>query len=197
MSYRLAITLAAGVAFSLATSSASASIFDTFDCGGGGGGTTITVTLMPAQGTANLNGPQGKTMLVPDGEGRWVNPGQEVQFMPEGDSGLLFLGSEQLPCTIILADNEVESEPANNNGAAASALGKSLGGRVRSGPGTQFDATDSLPEGEPVVIVANTGVMLNGYPWFEISYSEGLTGYQWGGIMCSDGQLVPGVFQVC
>ena len=197
MSYRLAITLAAGFVCSLTTSSASASIFDTFDCGGAGDGTTITVTLMPAQGTANLNGPQGKKMLVPDGEGRWITPGQEVQFTPQGDSGVLYLGSAQLPCSIMLADNEVEPAPINKNGATANVLGKSLGGRVRSGPGTQFGATDSLPEGEPVVIVVNTGVMLDGYPWFEISFSEGLAGYQWGGIICSDGQLVPGVFQAC
>ncbi|MBV6656813.1 MAG: SH3 domain-containing protein [Devosiaceae bacterium] len=190
-----ACTLAGGLALALAApSQANASILDTFDCGGGGGGTTITVTLMPAQGTANLNWPRGNTTLVSDGEGRWINPGDEVQFTPAGDSGVLFLGSEQLPCRIMLADNEREQTQA---GALVDLLGKSLGGRVRSGPGTNFDPIDSLPPGEPVVIVRNTGVIFDGYPWFEISYSEGLTGFQWGGIMCSDAQLVPGVFQIC
>ena len=57
----------------------------------------------------------------------------------------------------------------------------SLGGNVRSGPGTQYDKTDRLPFGEPVSLVSRSGVELDGYEWFEIEYSEGLRGYQWGG----------------
>ncbi len=73
----------------------------------------------------------------------------------------------------------------------------SLGGNVRSGPGTDFPASESLSYGEPVALVSRTGVMLDGYEWFEIEYSEGLRGFQWGGIMCSNALHIIGLYEDC
>ncbi|MEM7216464.1 MAG: DUF4189 domain-containing protein [Pseudomonadota bacterium] len=78
------------------------------------------------------------------------------------------------------------------NGAPA----QSLGGKVRGGPGTNFGQIGSLSEGAAVSVIANTGVQFDGYDWFEIRFN-GRTGYQWGGIMCSEGTQLPGIYQQC
>ena len=62
----------------------------------------------------------------------------------------------------------------------------SWGGIVRDGPGQNHTKVASLSEGEPVILMARTEVVENGFPWFKIAYSSGRkTGYQWGGILCS------------
>lgn len=80
--------------------------------------------------------------------------------------------------------------------------GASLGGNVRSGPGTNYDRIGSLAEGALVSLEENTGTMYDGYPWFRIvqydmsTGAELMSGYQWGGILCAFND-VPGVFQTC
>lgn len=74
--------------------------------------------------------------------------------------------------------------------------GQSYGGKVRSGPGMQYRQVGSLREGNPILILNGTGDLMNGYEWFQIRYSNGSVGYQWGGIMCSQ-KPHPGIFQVC
>lgn len=73
---------------------------------------------------------------------------------------------------------------------------RSLGGKLRNGPGTNFSAVGSLAEGAPVTVQANTGVRFDGYDWFEIRHGGGVA-YQWGGIMCSDGGAIAGMFGDC
>lgn len=79
--------------------------------------------------------------------------------------------------------------------------GASWGGSVRSGPGTEFAKIGSLKEGALVELEDNTGVQMNGYPWFKITqYNDvggvTLSGFQWGGILCSfNGR--DGVHQTC
>ena len=51
----------------------------------------------------------------------------------------------------------------------------------------QFNQIDSLRNGDPVRLLEDTRVMMNGYPWYRISYKDGRVGYQWGGILCSFG----------
>ncbi len=79
--------------------------------------------------------------------------------------------------------------------------GAALGGKVRSGPGTEHAQIGSLAESIAVNLEYDTGVMLNGYPWFEISYDntngEHSTGYVWGGILCSNEPDVYGVYSQC
>ena len=53
-----------------------------------------------------------------------------------------------------------------------------------------------MPEGARLRIQANTGVKMDGYDWFEFKYN-GQTGYQWGGIMCSEGNFTAGMYQEC
>lgn len=73
--------------------------------------------------------------------------------------------------------------------------GQSLGGIMRKGPAMGSAKVASLKEGERIEILEDTGVEMNGYRWFKIRV-RGRTGFQWGGIMCSNAE-VPGMFQVC
>jgi hypothetical protein len=73
---------------------------------------------------------------------------------------------------------------------------RSLGGKLRNGPGTNFSVAGSLAEGTPVSVIANTGVRFDGYDWFEIRRGGGVA-YQWGGIMCWEGQPIAGMYGEC
>ncbi len=73
----------------------------------------------------------------------------------------------------------------------------SWGGVVRSGPGMTYRRITSLRENERIKLIENTGVMMNGYPWFRIRYRGRKTGYQWGGIICSRDQAVSALHRQC
>lgn len=89
------------------------------------------------------------------------------------------------------------SDTSEAQGTPLNAQGQSLGGNLRSGPGTSYESTGSLQKGTPVTILANTGVTFNGYDWFEVDTNDGRSGFQWGGIMCSDDLQIPGIYQQC
>lgn len=74
--------------------------------------------------------------------------------------------------------------------------GYSYGGKVRGGPGINYRQVGSLYEGDAILILNGTGAMMNGYEWFQIRYRNGRTGYQWGGLMCSQNPY-PTIFRVC
>jgi hypothetical protein len=57
---------------------------------------------------------------------------------------------------------------------------------VRAAPSVLSEKIDTLSENEPVLILENTDQFLDGYYWFKIEYSEGLQGYIWGALLCSD-----------
>jgi hypothetical protein len=73
----------------------------------------------------------------------------------------------------------------------------SWGGKVRSGPTMQSRQVGSLRNGDPVQLLENTGVMMNGYPWWRIGYGNGRRGFQWGGILCGYDAPIRGTFRVC
>ena len=57
---------------------------------------------------------------------------------------------------------------------------------VRAAPSVLSKKIDTIPHGEPVVILENTDEFLDGFFWFKIEYSEGLQGYMWGALLCTD-----------
>lgn len=59
-----------------------------------------------------------------------------------------------------------------------------------------YEQVGSLRENDDLEILGRSGVSMNGYEWFSVALSNGKTGYQWGGIMCSQHDL-PGVFDRC
>lgn len=72
--------------------------------------------------------------------------------------------------------------------------GQSLGGIMRSAPSMSSAKVMSLSEGAGITLIARAGTM-DGYDWFKISF-RGRSGYQWGGIMCSEAPI-RGIFQQC
>lgn len=72
--------------------------------------------------------------------------------------------------------------------------GQSLGGILRSAPSMSSARVAGLKEGSPITLIERAGAM-DGYDWFKVQF-RGTTGYQWGGIMCSD-QAIRGIFQQC
>lgn len=73
----------------------------------------------------------------------------------------------------------------------------SWGGIVRDGPGQDHRKLDSLNEGEPITLLERTNVVVDGFPWFKISYRGGRIGYKWGGILCSTGSERPDLYKTC
>jgi len=72
--------------------------------------------------------------------------------------------------------------------------GQSLGGIMRSSPSMSSAKVMSLAAGSGITLVERAGAM-DGYDWFKVQY-RGQSGYQWGGIMCSQSPI-RGIFQQC
>lgn len=73
----------------------------------------------------------------------------------------------------------------------------SWGGIVRDGPGQNYRRVASLEQGEHVMLLENTSVYFNGFPWWYIEFRGGRTGYQWGGILCSLNAPMEGIYESC
>lgn len=100
----------------------------------------------------------------------------------------------------LIAAVAAASLPAKAQQAASGSLplaAESWGGIVRSGAGSNHPEIASLREGDPVTLLARTGVMWNDYEWFKIRFHGGRIGYQWGGILCPLGMAVQGTYEVC
>jgi thiamine pyrophosphokinase len=83
--------------------------------------------------------------------------------------------------------------PAGGSGALT---GYSYGGNLRTGPDDSYPSVAVLAEGDWLDIVENSGVYLDGYAWFYVRTPHG-EGYQWGGIICSEGGYIDGVYSTC
>ncbi|WP_394688403.1 DUF4189 domain-containing protein [Hoeflea sp.] len=102
-----------------------------------------------------------------------------------------------VPCTEQAASQTHASGAVGGNETMlGNAAARSLGGRLRNGPGTNFGQAGSLREGAPVTVTMNTGVRYDGYDWFEIRQPVG-PAYQWGGIMCWEGRPIAGMYGEC
>lgn len=154
----------------------------------------VFVQTIPEEGRAVLEDISGNTNLVPDGRGGYFNDGEEISFEP-GTKPQLWLGDVSHACQ--LASAAATGNIAGNDGVRLNVQGQSLGGKLRQGPGLNFAQTGSLSEGTWITILANTGVHMDGYDWFEVATDSGQRGFQWGGIMCSNGQQLAGLFQSC
>lgn len=153
----------------------------------------VFVQTIPEEGRAVLEDINGNTSLVPDGRGGYFNDGEEISFKADTNPQL-WLGDVSHPCQLASAGT---GNAAGGGGARLNAQGRSLGGKLRDGPGLTSRQTGSLSEGTWITILANTGVRMDGYDWFEVSTDSGQRGFQWGGIMCSNGQQLAGIYQAC
>lgn len=94
----------------------------------------------------------------------------------------------------------MQSNPAVNHKRTSALViqpGLSYGGMVRFGPRRHYFAIASFGENTPIILVINTGVEMNGYDWFTIETEFGVSGYQWGGLICSQNQLIKGSYKIC
>lgn len=121
--------------------------------------------------------------------------GGGVSFHEKANNAVMtFPGGGQVTCT---RGGASTSEPSGPGGAALPAPGQSYGGVVRSGPNRSAARLGALREGEPVTILADSGVVWNNYRWFRIRYRGTRTGFQWGGILCARQAPIPGIYKVC
>lgn len=116
-----------------------------------------------------------------------------VAVFPDG-AQIELAGGQIIPC-VKFTDGTIVNEVADL--PEKGILGASLGSTVRSAPNLGDNKIDKLPEGEPIFLLGNTGQIFDGYDWFKIEYSEGLTGFVWGGTLCSKDVLIRGTYQQC
>ena len=191
---RLAAPLLAAAGLTMTGIQALASENSNFSCGGNG--IDITVELEPETGTATVVSPRGTEQLSAESDGAWRDVTQELQFYADETPPTMWMGPEQFSCKAIFPSS-VDTRTYGGNETAVNAPGRSLGGRLRSGPGTDYGTAGSLAEGTPVTILSNTGVQFDGYDWFEVRGQSGFTAYQWGGIMCSENRQIAGIYKQC
>ncbi len=195
----LAYGLGAGIALGVGEAQAVQAVFV---CDGIGDGRFIVTIQSPntdyAEAIYVLGADFGGTGTVsglqaaPTGSGfRYFGDGIEVYG--KGSDVRLATGGDEIACDVFRKEASAPATP--QGGFPVRAI--SLGGNVRSGPGMQFTDIGSIAEGSEIRLLENTGVVMNGYPWFRIEEMNGDTGFQWGGIICGPFQPVVGVFENC
>jgi hypothetical protein len=125
---------------------------------------------------------------VPSGSGMKFSNGT-ITFHAKGEEGFLELSDGTMfPC---------QGVKTVANGTAR--LGQSLfGSIIRAADDPTTRRLDSIPAGEPIEIISETGSFHDGWQWVKIRYSEGLEGYVWGGTICTpDGPEIIGVHLGC
>jgi len=74
---------------------------------------------------------------------------------------------------------------------------KSHGGKIRSGPGTQFKQVGSLSRGGTVHVLAVTDVEMDDFLWYRIRYGKGYEGYVLGALICAKEYWVEKIHHHC
>ncbi|MBW3098722.1 SH3 domain-containing protein [Pseudohoeflea coraliihabitans] len=124
--------------------------------------------------------------------------GQLGTGLAQSDDTLLAVGVA--PGNAALASSPAETpsqKPVADEEPLDNLPGRSLGGHLRQGPGTEFPSLGKLAENRPVTLLARSSMSLDGYQWFRVALSDGRYGYQWGGILCAVGAELPGLYQTC
>ena len=169
-------------------------------------GAQVFVTVFDEEGIAQVQyGSQMETLSGAD-EGnsfRYVSDG--FDFYGQGlPNAALWLEGSTLNC---VAYNVTEPGSGQQGGGGQNAGGGgaaydgmpalSWGGNLRAGPGMNFAGVGSLREREPITIIQDSGVSMNGSNWFLVRTQRGQQAYHWGGIMCVPGAMVQGVYGNC
>lgn len=185
----------------LSTSPSDASESSNYKCNMGGYFTYVT--LIPEEGAGVLDTDHGQFPLTPSPDGFYRNDREKIIFSGDGSRGSLTQGQKMFPCQREIGGGQAQAAPMTSPGAVNGGgnlpgnVGRSLGGKLRAGPGTRYQQTGSLREGDWLTIIRNTGVRFDGYDWFEVALDNGQRGFQWGGIMCANGARFDGIFASC
>ncbi|MEP0233941.1 DUF4189 domain-containing protein [Roseibium sp.] len=169
---------------------ASASADSEYRCSMGNG--SAIVKVVPEEGRAYYEDANSRFSMKPYQENVYANEAEEISLEMKGRRATLWFGDASFPCESVFA------QPiAHGQAEAINAVGQSLGGKLRDGPGTNFRQIGSVAEGTWLTILNNTNVRFDGYDWFEVVFDNGKRGYQWGGIMCSNGPRIEGIYSSC
>jgi len=124
-----------------------------------------------------------------------------VQCEPEGGDGTGEASVETSGGTGSVGESggagENGGETAGDASGTAEIAALSLGGNLRAGPGVEFADVGGLVQGTDITLLVNTGVVLDGYTWWEIEQANGQIAFQWGGVICVPGGGVIGVLDSC
>ena len=168
------------------------------DVGGLDAGTAII--LQSDTGVA-FNGYNWWQIGLPSGEIAFQWGG--VICVPEG--GVAGVVADPDLCTPTASDDapetgaEAEATPApapqitNRTGIPAI----SLGGNLRSGPGTAFPDIGDAVAGTEITLLSDSGIPFNGYNWWEVGLPNGEVAFQWGGVICAPSGGVAGILASC
>ena len=178
----------------LAAGAASSAISeDNFICEVGGDEAPLAIVIDRNRGRGHFTGLGLKTTITAQENGRWGNEAAAVTFLPTDQPPMVIVGFREFPC-IHAADNVAT---ARSGGIAVDRPGQSLGGNMRTGPGVSHSRMKPLRGDTRLVILSNTRVSYRGYDWFRVKLADGRTGFQWGGILCSEGEAVEGLKRAC
>lgn len=133
---------------------------------------------------------------VPSGSGsRYLSDTGNTEFVEHQGNAYLFVQGFQLNCTVFAI-----TEPGggtvfpNDNGSPAVYAGRSFGGNLRAGPGMNFADVGSTYDGQPMTLLADTGVYMGNYSWWIVQLQNGQQAHQWGGLLCAPGQFIQGLY---
>jgi hypothetical protein len=161
---------------------------------------SIVVTINQGTGKGSFydkSGPGDRQALARQRDGVWKDKDDAFYFDPTVSPPTFSAGDAEFKCRKAATAAAASPPSQGGGGAALNAAGLSLGGRLRDQPSMDSNSPGSLAEGAPITILSNTGVSFNGYDWFRVRTPSGMVAYQWGGIMCSKGRLLPGIYQQC
>lgn len=151
----------------------------------GGDGFSADVILSSTKYKADIKIYIGEFTL--SGESDEKGYSKTIKFLPKATPPSVQIGKKIFPC-------EIGRTPTDST--FDDLTGKSLGGKVREGAGTDFKQIDGLDYYTPIDIVADTGIKFGKYNWFQIVYGDKV-GFQWGGVICSDKPDIPNLFETC
>lgn len=190
--------MAAGLGLQLfyaagATAARAAISEDNFICEVGEGEAPLVIVIDKTRGRGHFTGLGLKTEITAEDDGGWRNAAAAISFLPGDRPPLAIVGFRQFSC--IHAADDVAT--ARKGGIAIDRPGRSLGGNMRTGPGVENRRMKPLRGNTRLVILSNTRISYRGYDWFRIKLADGRTGFQWGGILCSEGEQVGGLKRAC
>jgi len=94
-------------------------------------------------------------------------------------------------------NSQIDMVERENSKTPIETLGLSLGGKVRSGPGGGYNKIAKIADGRDLIILSRSGVVENGFPWFEVQMPDGRKGYMRGSNICSATFKVEGTYGRC
>ncbi|MBV0912874.1 SH3 domain-containing protein [Anianabacter salinae] len=203
--HRFSLSLAACFGAVVAAADAAQAAQAVFVCDGIGDGSYIVMIESP-----NTDSAQAIYLLGMDnGGGASVTPmqaavtgsgfryvGGALELRGKGAAATLTDNGFEVPCETF---EKVAGAPVPS-GAATDAFPKralAMGGNLRAGPGTQFSDVGSVAYETEIVLLQDTGIVMDGYTWFRIQLPNGVSGFQWGGIICAPFEPVAGLLEDC